>query len=51
MDILLKDKPEFKERIENNVHIKQDVYEIVQDTEITNQIIELFTQFINQNYK
>lgn len=68
MDTLLKDKPEFKERIENNVHLRQDVENIINriDCEYdgqtvnipthevnwaTDKIINLFTTFINQNYK
>lgn len=60
MNTLLKDMPQFAERIENNYSLKQDINEIVGEVidypddysqnHYTEQLIEKITDFVNQNY-
>lgn len=65
---LLKDKPEFKERIENNPSLRSKVLDLIEyDQEpledigedvlrcsyfdnVADEIMKLFTEFINENY-
>lgn len=62
MEKLLKDMPEFAERIENNVFLKNDISEAIRTTEntslsghqsefIAEQVIQVITDFVNQNYE
>lgn len=62
MKTLLKDLPEFAERIESNYLLNADISEIVADcldhtndytseTEPTEKILSIITDFVNQNYE
>ncbi|HMG82801.1 MAG TPA: hypothetical protein VK559_07180 [Ferruginibacter sp.] len=50
MNTLLKDKPEFSERIENNYLAIQDIKDIVGDDINIEELIEKISEHVNQNY-